>query len=76
MCSEPVTCERGRTRLSAHMKAYGPDQLVLPTLGSTNNLGLSAAHAQQRPDRGPDGKFRQVILLGWTMPPLWEPHAT
>ena len=40
MCSEPVTYERGGARLSAHVKAYGPDQYVLPTLA----VGVTAHH--------------------------------
>jgi hypothetical protein len=45
--------------------AYGPDRHVLPTLGSTNNLGLSVAHVRLQPDRdalpmleGLDGRLK------------------
>jgi hypothetical protein len=66
MCSEPVTCERGRTLFSAYMKGCGPNQLVFSTIGSMNSLGLAAAHARprRRPDR--DVEFRSE--LRWFAP--------
>jgi hypothetical protein len=63
MGREPVTCERGRTLLSAHMKACSPAQHVVPSIGSTTSLGLAAAHT--RPRRRPDRDYELRSWLRW-----------